>query len=82
MLLLADIFETFREVCITNYKLDPTHYVSSPQLSWDAMLKITEVELDLISDPEMFKMLDNGMNNYLFYIQLLITLFYIFLLKY
>ncbi len=60
VLLLADIFEAFRNVCMKNYQLDPAHYVSAPQLSWDAMLKHTGIELELISDPEMFKMLDNG----------------------
>ena len=36
-----------------NYELDPAHYVSAPQLSWDAMLKQTRVQLELITDPEM-----------------------------
>ena len=43
-----------------NYQLDAAHYISAPQLSWDAMLKLTNMELELISDPEMFKMIDNG----------------------
>ena len=60
VLQLACIFEAFRKICITHYDLDPAHYVSAPNLTWDAMLKITEAKLDLISDPEMFKMLDNG----------------------
>ena len=41
MLLLADIFEKFRGVCMRIYCVDPTHYVSSVQLSWDAMLRHT-----------------------------------------
>ena len=41
-----------------NYFLDPAHYVSSPQLSSDAMLLHTKCTLDLISDPEMFSMVD------------------------
>ena len=60
VLQLACIFEAFRNVCLTHYELDPAHFVSAPNLTWDAMLKITEAKLDLISDPEMFKMLDNG----------------------
>ena len=44
-----------------NYELDPAHYVSAPQLSWDAMLKQTGVQLELISDPEMYRMLANSM---------------------
>ncbi len=60
MLLLADIFETFRKFSQDNYRLDPAHYVSSPQLSWDAMLLHTDSELELIADPQMFEMIDNG----------------------
>ena len=44
-----------------NYELDPAHYVSAPQLSWDAMLKQTRVNLELITDPEMYRMLSNAM---------------------
>ena len=61
VLQLADIFESFRNLGMKEYKLDPAHYVSSPQLSWDAMLLKTEVELELLSDPEMFRMLDAGL---------------------
>ncbi len=60
VLLLADIFESFRNVCLENYGLDAAHYVSSPHLTWDAMLKMTECELELISDPEIFRTLDGG----------------------
>ena len=45
VLILADVFETFRSVCIKNYGLDAAHYFSSPDLAWDAMLKMTEVRL-------------------------------------
>lgn len=60
MLLLAAGFEQFRNTCISTYGLDPAHYVSAPSLSWDAMLKTTAVTVDLISDPEMFRTIDNG----------------------
>ena len=60
VLLLADVFENFRSVCRTQYQLDPAHYVSSPQLSWDSMLKKTEAKLELISYPEMFNMIDKS----------------------
>lgn len=61
VLLLADVFETFREVCLKNYALDPAHYVSAPHLSWDAMLKSTECKLELLSDPEMYRLLEGGL---------------------
>ena len=63
VLMLADIFERFRDICIAgdHYGLDPAHYVSAPQLSWDAMLKITGIELEQIADPEMFRTIDSGM---------------------
>ena len=59
--LLADVFENFRDVCLLYYKLDPAHYFSSPGLAWDAMLKMTGVKLDLISDINMENMIQMGM---------------------
>ena len=41
--LLADVFENFRDVCMTNYKLDPAWYFTSPGLAWDAALKLTKL---------------------------------------
>ena len=58
MLLLADIFENFRETCHKNYGLDPANYVSAPGLAWDAMLLNTKVELDLITDLEIMDMIE------------------------
>ena len=60
VLLLTDVFENFREICRKNYKLDPAWYLTSPGLSWDAMLKETGVELDLITDPDMLLMFEKG----------------------
>ena len=60
VILLADGFENFRKVCKENYKLDPAWYYTSPGLSWDAMLKMTRVELELLSDSEMYLMIENG----------------------
>jgi len=60
VLLLADVWEGFSVTCMENYKLDPAHYVSAPHLSWDAMLKCTGVELELLNDPEMFRVFDGG----------------------
>ena len=60
VLILADIFENFRDVCMTNYDLDPAWYFTSPGLAWDAMLKITEIKLELLSDPDMVLMVEKG----------------------
>ena len=45
VLLLADVFEKFTSMCLKFYKLDPCHYFSSPELSWDALFKVTEIKL-------------------------------------
>ena len=50
VLLLANIYENFINTCLNYYKKYPFHYFSSPSLAWDAILKMTEIELDLISD--------------------------------
>ena len=50
VLLLADVFETFWKTCLRQYGLDPTHYYTSPGLSWDALLKKTGVRLELLTD--------------------------------
>lgn len=49
ILLLADVFEDFRKTCLQYYKLDPCHYFTSG-LSWDAMLKMTDIKLELTID--------------------------------
>ena len=43
VVLLADVFENFRDICIKNYNLDPAYYYTAPGLAWDAVLKVTEV---------------------------------------
>ena len=60
VLLLADVFENFRNICIENYDLDPAHYYTAPGLAWDAVLKITDVRLELLSDIDMLLMVENG----------------------
>ena len=53
VLLLANVFEKFINMCLDYYGLDPCHYFSSLGLSWDALLKTTRIELELISDTDM-----------------------------
>ena len=60
VLLLADVFEKFRNTCMENYDLDPAHYYTSPGLAWDACLKETEQELELLTDYDMLMMFENG----------------------
>ena len=60
VLLLADVFENFRDICIKNHKLDPAHYYTAPGLTWDAALKITEVELELLPDIDMLLIVEEG----------------------
>ena len=54
MLLLAAVFENFRASTYKHFRLDPGHYVSAPSLSFDAMLRITRVKIDLLSDLDMY----------------------------
>ena len=54
VLLLVDIFEKFIDTCLKCYGLDPCHYFSSPGLSWNAMLKMTGVKLEEISDTDKY----------------------------
>ena len=61
VLLLADVFEKFIKTCLDYYGSNPCHYFSSPGLSWDAMLKMTQIELELISDINMHLFIEKGM---------------------
>ena len=68
VLLLADVFEKFISTCLDYYGLDTCHYISSPGLSWDAMLKMTKIELDLISDIDMHLFIEKRMRGGFTYI--------------
>ena len=59
-LLLADVFENFRNMCIKVYELDPAHFLSAPGLAWQACLKKIGVELELLTDPDMLLMVEKG----------------------
>ena len=54
VLLLADVFEKFFNTCLKYYELDPCHYFSAPGLSWDAILKMTGIKLEKISDIDKY----------------------------
>ena len=58
--LLADVFENFRNKCIEIYELDPAHFLSAPGLAWQACLKKTKVELELLTDIDMLLMVEKG----------------------
>ena len=60
VLLLADVFENFIDVCFEKFKLDPAHYITAPSLAMDAMLKMTEVELELLTDVDMYLFFEKG----------------------
>ncbi|XP_072019741.1 uncharacterized protein [Amphiura filiformis] len=60
VLRLADVFESFRKLCLKNYKLDPCWYYTAPGLSYDAMLKTTGVKLELLVDYDMAMMIEKG----------------------
>ena len=60
VLLLSDVFENFRKTCLKHYKLDPCHYYTAPGLAWDACLKETNQNLELLKDYDMLMMFERG----------------------
>ena len=61
VLLLADVFETFRATSMKHYQLDPAYYFSLPGMAWDALLKETKVELELLTDIDMHLFFEKGL---------------------
>ena len=59
-LLLADVYEKFIDTSLKDYGLDPCHYFSAPGLSWDAMLKMTGIKLEKISDIDKYLFIEKG----------------------
>lgn len=60
VLILSDVFENFRKLCIANYELDPAHYITLPSLTFDAMLKHTAINLELFSDYDKYMFIEQG----------------------
>ena len=67
ILLLADVFKNFRSTCLQYYKLDPCHYYTSG-LRLDAMLKMTDIKLELMTDIDMFQFIEKGTRGGISYI--------------
>ena len=59
-LLLADVFENIRNICLKIYELDPARFLTAPSLAWQAALKKTEVKLNLLSDVIMQLMVEKN----------------------
>ena len=60
VLLLVSVFEKFRNECLKTHRLDPSHYVTLPSFSWDAMLRYTGVRIKIIKDVEQHMFLEKG----------------------
>ena len=60
VLLLADVFKNFRNQCLKTYDLDPAKFLTLTSLAWQACLKVTNIQLNLITNSEMLFMIENG----------------------
>ena len=68
VILLSDVFEKIRNNSIKNCELCPSHFLSTPALSWDAMLHMTKVKLELISNHDMYIFFEKGMRGGVSYV--------------
>ena len=68
VLLLASVFEQFRNFSMAMYELDPAHFLTSPGLAWQAMLKMTKVKLELITDVDQYMFIESGIRGGLTFI--------------
>ena len=66
-ILLADVFEDFRNKCVEIYELDPAHFLSTPRLAWQVCLKKREVKLELLTNNDMLLMIEKGIRGGLFH---------------
>ncbi|GFR23278.1 c2H2-type domain-containing protein [Trichonephila clavata] len=60
VVLLAEVFTSFRQKCLLHYKLDPCHFITAADLTWNAGLKFTKVELELFTDINMYIWIENN----------------------
>ena len=60
VVLLANVFKAFRDTCLRHYKLDPAHFYTSSGLAWKACLKHTGIKLELLTDPDLLLMFEQG----------------------
>ena len=68
VLLLVVVFENFRNSSLKNYGIYPSHYLNAPGLTWDTMFNMTRIELELISDANMYLFFEKGIRDGVFYI--------------
>jgi len=61
VLLLADVFQNLRQTIYDEHHLDPLHFITLPSLAWASAMKYTNAKLDLITDPDMYLMVENNM---------------------
>ena len=66
-LLFADVFENFRNMCIKVYELGTAHFLTAPGLAWQVCLKKTDVELELLTDPNMLLMVEEGIRGRMYH---------------
>ena len=66
-LLLADVFENFRKICLKIYQLNPAKYLSAPRLAWQADFKKTEAKLELPTDVDMLLMIEKQVTGWICY---------------
>ena len=68
VLLLTDVFKEFRNNIRKNYGLCLSHYLSAPALSWDAILNMTKIKLEFISDSDIYIFFEKGMRGEVSYL--------------